>query len=158
MSVVLNDLLLFSSLTALVTAIVIAAAIDRSADTKTFKHEMDAYNNPDFYSQLGKDPRDPCAYEGTVTGAAWPEAVALAVWHFNQLWVSNRYRVPERDFVRREAVWIDSSDGRPQTPDLVPPSGDEAVEFRVLAVVPHTTLAERELMLCIYQRRRCSSL
>ena len=41
-------------------------------------------------------------------------------------------------------------DGRLQTPDLVPPSGDEAVELGVLAVVPHTALAERELMLRIY--------
>jgi hypothetical protein len=29
---------------------------DRSTDTKIFKRGMDAYNNPDFYRQLGKDP------------------------------------------------------------------------------------------------------
>ena len=29
---------------------------DRSADTKTFKRGMDAYNNPRFYRQLGKEP------------------------------------------------------------------------------------------------------
>jgi hypothetical protein len=29
---------------------------DRSIDTKIFKRGMDAYNNPDFYRQLGKDP------------------------------------------------------------------------------------------------------
>ena len=29
---------------------------DRSTYTKTFKHGMDAYNNPGFYRQLGKDP------------------------------------------------------------------------------------------------------
>jgi hypothetical protein len=29
---------------------------DRSDDTKTFKRGMDAYNNPSFYLQLGKDP------------------------------------------------------------------------------------------------------
>jgi len=34
-------------------------------------------------------------------------------------------------------------DGRPQTPDLVPPPGDEAVELGFLAVVPHAALAER---------------
>src|SRR5262245_19054330 len=28
---------------------------DRSADTKAFKRGMDAYNNPDFYQQLGKN-------------------------------------------------------------------------------------------------------
>ena len=33
---------------------------DRSTDTKTFKRGIDAYNNPDFYRQLGKDP--PTAY------------------------------------------------------------------------------------------------
>jgi hypothetical protein len=33
-----------------------ARFFDRSTDTKTFKRAMDAYNNPDFYRQLGKDP------------------------------------------------------------------------------------------------------
>ena len=33
-----------------------ARFFDQSADTKTFKRGMDAYNNPDFYRQLGKDP------------------------------------------------------------------------------------------------------
>jgi hypothetical protein len=29
---------------------------DRSADTLTFKRGFDAYQHPDFYRQLGKDP------------------------------------------------------------------------------------------------------
>jgi hypothetical protein len=33
-----------------------ARFFDRSTDTKAFKRGMDAYNNPDFYRQLGKDP------------------------------------------------------------------------------------------------------
>jgi hypothetical protein len=33
-----------------------ARFFDRSADTKLFKRGMDAYNNPGFYSQLGKEP------------------------------------------------------------------------------------------------------
>ena len=33
-----------------------ARFFDRSADTKILKRGMDAYNNPDFYRQLGKDP------------------------------------------------------------------------------------------------------
>jgi hypothetical protein len=33
-----------------------ARFFDRSIDTKIFKRGMDAYNNPDFYQQLGKDP------------------------------------------------------------------------------------------------------
>jgi hypothetical protein len=33
-----------------------ARFFDRSADTRTFKRGMDAYNNPGFYSQLGKEP------------------------------------------------------------------------------------------------------
>ena len=28
---------------------------DRSMDTRTFKRGMDAYNNPGFYRQLGRD-------------------------------------------------------------------------------------------------------
>jgi len=33
-----------------------ARFFDRSTDTKTFKRGMDAYNNPNFYRQPGKDP------------------------------------------------------------------------------------------------------
>ena len=33
-----------------------ARFFDRSADTKTFKRGIDAFNNPDFYRQLGKEP------------------------------------------------------------------------------------------------------
>ena len=33
-----------------------ARFFDRSADTKAFKRGMDAYNNPNFYRQLGNDP------------------------------------------------------------------------------------------------------
>ena len=33
-----------------------ARFFDRSIDTRTFKCGMDAYNNPGFYRQLGKDP------------------------------------------------------------------------------------------------------
>jgi hypothetical protein len=33
-----------------------ARFFDPSSDTKTFKRGMDAYNNPGFYRQLGKDP------------------------------------------------------------------------------------------------------
>jgi hypothetical protein len=33
-----------------------ARFFDRSSDTKIFKRGIDAYNNPDFYRQLGKDP------------------------------------------------------------------------------------------------------
>jgi hypothetical protein len=40
-----------------ISALRIAAHFfDRSDDTKTFKRGMDAYNNPSFYRQLGKDP------------------------------------------------------------------------------------------------------
>jgi hypothetical protein len=35
---------------------VAARFFDRSANTKTFKRGIDAYNNPGFYRQLGKDP------------------------------------------------------------------------------------------------------
>ena len=34
-----------------------ARFFDRSADTRTFKRGMDAYNNPGFYQQLGKEPQ-----------------------------------------------------------------------------------------------------
>jgi hypothetical protein len=33
-----------------------ARFFDRSIDTKVFKRGRDAYNNPDFYRQLGKNP------------------------------------------------------------------------------------------------------
>jgi hypothetical protein len=33
-----------------------ARFFDRSIDTKIFKRGIDAYNNPAFYRQLGKDP------------------------------------------------------------------------------------------------------
>jgi hypothetical protein len=33
-----------------------ARFFDRSIDTRTFKRGIDAYNNPSFYRQLGKDP------------------------------------------------------------------------------------------------------
>jgi hypothetical protein len=33
-----------------------ARFFDRSADTRTFKRGIDAYNNASFYRQLGKDP------------------------------------------------------------------------------------------------------
>jgi hypothetical protein len=33
-----------------------ARFFDRSQDTKAFKRGMSAYNNPDFYRQLGKEP------------------------------------------------------------------------------------------------------
>ena len=33
-----------------------ARFFDRSTDTKTFKRGMNAYNNPDFYRQLGNNP------------------------------------------------------------------------------------------------------
>jgi hypothetical protein len=33
-----------------------ARFFDRSANTRTFKRGMDAYNNPNFYRQVGKDP------------------------------------------------------------------------------------------------------
>lgn len=33
-----------------------ARFFDRSADTKTFKRGMDAFNYPDFYRQIGKEP------------------------------------------------------------------------------------------------------
>ena len=33
-----------------------ARFFDRSDDTKTFKRGMDAFNNPAFYRQLGKEP------------------------------------------------------------------------------------------------------
>jgi hypothetical protein len=40
-----------------ISALRIAARFfDRSAETITFKRGMDAYNNPSFYRQLGKDP------------------------------------------------------------------------------------------------------
>jgi hypothetical protein len=39
-----------------ISALRIAARfVDRSVETKVFKRGMDAYNNPSFYRQLGKD-------------------------------------------------------------------------------------------------------
>ena len=35
---------------------VAARFFDRSIDTEVFKRGWDAYNNPSFYRQLGKDP------------------------------------------------------------------------------------------------------
>jgi hypothetical protein len=34
-----------------------ARFFDRLVDTKSFKRGMDAYNNPSFYRQIGKDPQ-----------------------------------------------------------------------------------------------------
>jgi len=34
-----------------------ARFFDQSTETKAFKRGMDAYNNPDFYRQIGKDPQ-----------------------------------------------------------------------------------------------------
>ena len=33
-----------------------ARFFDRSIDTRTFNRGIDAYNNPGFYQQVGKDP------------------------------------------------------------------------------------------------------
>lgn len=33
-----------------------ARFFDRSTDTKVFKRGIDAYNNPSFYRQVGKNP------------------------------------------------------------------------------------------------------
>ena len=33
-----------------------ARCFDRSVETRVFKRGMDAYNNPRFYRQLGKEP------------------------------------------------------------------------------------------------------
>jgi hypothetical protein len=35
-----------------------ARFFDRAADTKVFKRGMDAYNHPEFYMQLGKEPHE----------------------------------------------------------------------------------------------------
>jgi hypothetical protein len=35
-----------------------ARFFDRSEDTKTFKRGIDAFNHPDFYMQLGKEPQE----------------------------------------------------------------------------------------------------
>jgi hypothetical protein len=34
-----------------------ARFFERSVDTRTFKRGIDAYSNPGFYRQLGKDPK-----------------------------------------------------------------------------------------------------
>src|SRR5262249_58545829 len=41
-----------------------ARFFDRSIDTVTFKRGMDAYNNPDFYRQLGKELSPPVGTTG----------------------------------------------------------------------------------------------
>jgi len=35
-----------------------ARFFDRSEDTRAFKRGIDAFNHPDFYTQLGKEPRE----------------------------------------------------------------------------------------------------
>jgi hypothetical protein len=35
-----------------------ARFFDRSEDTRAFKRGMDAFNHPDFYTQLGKEPQE----------------------------------------------------------------------------------------------------
>ena len=45
---------------------------------------------------------------------------------------------------------------RPQVPDLVPPSGSKTVALDVLAFLPDTALAKRQLVLRVHQRRRCA--
>src|SRR5262249_54236869 len=35
-----------------------AQFFDRSEDTRAFKRGMDAFNHPDFYTQLGKEPQE----------------------------------------------------------------------------------------------------
>jgi len=35
-----------------------AQFFDRSGRTKTFKRAIDAFNHPDFYTQLGKEPQE----------------------------------------------------------------------------------------------------
>jgi len=35
-----------------------ARFFDRSGATKTFQRGMDAYNNPGFYHQIGKEPQE----------------------------------------------------------------------------------------------------
>src|SRR5262249_42996156 len=45
----------------------------------------------------------------------------------------------------------------PQAPDLSPPSRDETIAVGVLACVPDTALAERELVLRVHERRGSAS-
>jgi hypothetical protein len=35
-----------------------AQFFDRSADTRTFKRGIDAFNHPDFFTQVGKEPQE----------------------------------------------------------------------------------------------------
>jgi hypothetical protein len=35
-----------------------ARFFDRSEDTKAFKRGIDAFNHPDFYARLGKEPQE----------------------------------------------------------------------------------------------------
>jgi hypothetical protein len=42
-----------------------ARFFDRSIDTRTFKRGIDAYNNPSFYRQAGKEPN----YKQLITAA-----------------------------------------------------------------------------------------
>jgi hypothetical protein len=42
-----------------------ARFFDRSIDTRTFKRGIDAYNNPSFYRQTGKEPN----YQQLITAA-----------------------------------------------------------------------------------------
>jgi hypothetical protein len=35
-----------------------ARFFDRSEDTRAFKRGIDAFNHPDFYTQLGKEPQE----------------------------------------------------------------------------------------------------
>jgi hypothetical protein len=50
--------------------------------------------------------------------------------------------------------WCNRAEGlhRPQSLDLVPPSGREGVAFGVLTFAPHALLAESELMLRVHER------
>jgi hypothetical protein len=54
-----------------------ARFFDRSADTKAFKRGMDAYNNPGFYRQIGKEPEQLTAVAGIVGKEIHPAAYHL---------------------------------------------------------------------------------
>ena len=99
-------------------------------------------------------------------------AVALAVHIFGAvIWVGGMFAIyvslrpalgtldpPQR--LRLMTIvpisWCSRAEGlhRPQSLDLVPPSGREGVAFGVLTFVPHAPLAESELMLRVHERRR----
>src|SRR5262245_26597689 len=72
--------------------------------------------------------------------------------------VAVRNRAPRRSggHSGRERTFRCGSQRRPQAPDVVPPSGHEVVAFGVVALVPHAALAESELVLRVYERRRCA--